>query len=342
MTGGWRLVLAKFLAFAVAMMLLTAFLFFIFGQYRTGPENSYSAVFTDVSRLKPGDTVRVAGIRIGTVNSVSMRTDKKVVVTFGADRHIVLTTGTRAMVRYLNLVGDRYLELVDGPGSTKILPAGAQIPADHTAPALDLDLLLGGLKPVIQGLNPQDVNSLTASLIEIFQGQGDSLESLFSKTSSFANALADHNHVIQQLIDNLRTVLATLSEEGDNFSGAIDRLSQLVTQLSAERDPIGDAIVSINNGAASIADVLTASRPPLAGTVDQLNRLAPALEKDKDLVDTQIQKLPEDYRKLVRIGSYGSFVNYYICKLSFRATDLQGRTVVFPWVSQEGGRCAEP
>ncbi len=110
-------------------------------------------MFTDVSRLKPGDTVRVAGIRVGTVNGVSLREDKKVVVTFDADRTVALTTGTRAMVRYLNLVGDRYLELTEGSGSTKILSAGSQIPVDRTAGALDLDLLLGGLKPVIQGLN---------------------------------------------------------------------------------------------------------------------------------------------------------------------------------------------
>ena len=97
-------------------------------------------------------------------------------VTFDADRDVVLTTGTKAAVRYLNLVGDRYLELVDGPGSTKVLPAGSQIPPDRTAGALDLDLLLGGLKPVIQGLNPQDVNALTASLIQVFQGQGGTLD----------------------------------------------------------------------------------------------------------------------------------------------------------------------
>ena len=103
---------------------------------------------------------------MGTVNGVSLRPDKTVVVKFDADRNIVLTEGTRAAVRYLNLVGDRYLELVDGPGSTK-RAAGRRVrfPIDRTAPALDLDLLLGGLKPVIQGLNPQDVNALTASLI---------------------------------------------------------------------------------------------------------------------------------------------------------------------------------
>jgi len=246
------------------------------------------------------------------------------------------------MVRYLNLVGDRYLELADGPGSTTTLPAGAQIPVERTAPALDLDLLLGGLKPVIRGLNPQDVNALSASLIEIFQGQGGTIESLFSKTSSFTTALADHNQVIQQLIDNLRKVLKTLSAEGQNFSGAIDRLERLVTELSAERDPIGEAIESLSNGTASIADLLTAARPPLAGTVDELNRLAPNLDGQKDRVDTALQKAPENYRKLARLGAYGSFVNYYICKLWVRVSDISGRTAEFPAITQEGGRCAEP
>ena len=66
------------------------------------------------------------------------------------------------------------------------MPPGARIPVERTAPALNLDLLLGGLKPVIQGLNPQDVNALTASLLQIFQGQGDTMESLLSHTSSFS------------------------------------------------------------------------------------------------------------------------------------------------------------
>ena len=57
--------------------MLTAFLFFIFGQYRTGSTTGYSAVFADVSRLKAGQTVRVAGIRVGTVNSVSLRRTRK-------------------------------------------------------------------------------------------------------------------------------------------------------------------------------------------------------------------------------------------------------------------------
>ena len=337
-----KLTATKFVAFAVVMSALTASLFLIFGEYRSGSTSDYSAVFTDASSLEVGDSVRVAGVRVGTVAAVKLRSDNTVLVSFDADDDVVLTTGTRAAVRYLNLVGDRYMELADGPGSTRVMPRGSQIPADRTEPALDLDLLLGGLKPVIRGLNPQDVNVLTNALLEIFQGQGDTLQSLLSRTSSFSNTLADNNAALEQLVDNLDSVLATLGEEGQRFSGALDRFERLATELAADRDTLGTAIDSLSDGTASIAQLLSNARPPLAGTIDQLDRVAPLLDKDKDLIDVALQRAPENYRKLARVGSYGSFVNYYLCGISIRVTDLQGRTAVFPWIRQKDGRCAEP
>ncbi|BBX30778.1 virulence factor Mce family protein [Mycolicibacterium mageritense DSM 44476 = CIP 104973] len=332
----------KFGAFAIVMAVLTAFLFMTFSEYRGGTYSSYSAVFKDASRLEAGDSVRVAGVRVGTVKSVSLQPDKSVLVEFDTDRSVALTTGTNAAVRYLNLVGDRYLELLDTPDSTRLLAAGSQIPVDRTQSALDLDLLLGGLRPVIQGLNPQDVNALTSSLVNIFQGQGDTLDSLMSKTSSFSNTLGDNNEVIQQLIDNLNDVVGTLDRDGNKFSATIDRLEKLISGLSEDRDPIGTAITSIDNGTASVANLLTQARPPLAGTVDQLNRLAPLLDDNKAVLDRGLQKGPDNYRKMARLGSYGSWIMYYVCGINLRVSDLQGRTAVFPWLKQEGGRCAEP
>lgn len=332
----------KFGIFAAIMSLLTVFLFFTFGQYRTGSTNGYSAVFTDASRLAAGDTVRVAGIRVGTVTDVSLQGDRQVLVEFDADRDIKLTSGTNAAIRYLNLTGDRYLDLIDGPGSTKLMSPGSQIPVDRTQPALDLDLLLSGLKPVVQGLNPQDVNELSSALIQVFQGQEGTLDSLLAKTSSFTSTLADDNENIEAVIDNLNVVLGTISKDGDQFSGAIDRLEKLISGLSQDRDPIATAISSLDSGTASIASLLTEARPPLAGTVDQLNRLAPNLESGKGYLDGALQRAPGNYRKLARIGAYGGFVQYYICELSIRVTDLQGRASFFPFVKQENGRCAEP
>jgi phospholipid/cholesterol/gamma-HCH transport system substrate-binding protein len=332
----------KFGIFAAVMLMLTISLFFVFGQFRNGPTHGYSAVLIDASQLKTGDSVRVAGIRVGTVNAVSLQPDNKVLVEFDADDDVALTTGSKAAVRYLNLVGDRYLELIIGPGSMRLMPPEARIPVDRTMPSLDLDLLLGGLKPVIRGLNPRDVNALAAALLQVFQGQGQTLQSLLAKTTSFSNDVANKNEAVEKLIDNLNTVVQTLAQQGDQFSGAIERLQRLVTDLSHDRDPIGDAIQALATATASVADLLGAARPPLAGTIDQLNRLAPMLEKGNGYLDDALMRAPNNYRKLARTGAYGSFVNYYLCGLAFRVTDLQGRTAVYPMFKQTEGRCGEP
>jgi phospholipid/cholesterol/gamma-HCH transport system substrate-binding protein len=342
MRGSLGPTLVKFGVFAVVMSLLTLFLFFTFGQYRTGAVSGYSAIFNDASRLKAGDSVRVAGIRVGTVNGVALQPDKKVVVKFDADRSVALTEGTRAAVRYLNLVGDRYLELVDGPGSTRKLPAGGQISASHTAPALDLDLLLGGLKPLIHGLNPRDVNVLSSALLEVFQGEGGTLQSLFNKSTSFTNTLADNDQTIEHLIDNLNTVAETLNKDGGEFSGAIDRLQRLVTGLADDRDTFGPAIDALSNGTLTLADLLGKARPPLSGTIEQLRKLAPNLDNDKDRLDAALQKAPRNYRKLVRLGVFGATIPYFLCQITLRGTDLSGKTVIAPFFRSAAQRCEEP
>nr|MDT0524197.1 MCE family protein [Streptomyces sp. DSM 41633] len=163
-----------------------------------------------------------------------------------------------------------------------------------------------------------------------------------SKTSSFSNTLANNDQVIQQLIDNLNSVVGTLAKDGKKFDGTVDRLEQLISGLSQDRDPLGTAVTQLDNGTASLASLLTEARPPLKGTVDQLNRLAPQLDDHQIVLDRGLQKAPDNFRKLARLGSYGSWIMYYICGLGIRVTDLQGRTAHFPMIKQEGGRCAEP
>ena len=80
---------------------------------------------------------------------------------------------------------------------------------------------------------------------------------------------------------------------------------------------------------------------PPTSPLGQLSRRAPLLDSDKDRLDASLQRAPDLYRKLARVGSYGSFFPYYICGIAFRASDLQGRTVQFPWIRQDTGRCAQ-
>jgi phospholipid/cholesterol/gamma-HCH transport system substrate-binding protein len=185
------------------------------------------------------------------------------------------------------------------------------------------------------------VNALSSSLLQIMQGQEGTLNSLLSKTSTFTSTLADNSQVVEQLIDNLKDVLATVSKDGDKFSETIDRLQRLVSELNTHRDPIGDAISALDTGTASIADLLTQARPPLAGTIDQIARLAPNLDQDKDRLEVALQKAPENYRKLIRTGAYGNFIQYFLCGLTIRLNDPTGKVLVLPTIKPDFGRCKD-
>jgi ABC-type transporter Mla subunit MlaD len=112
---------------------------------------------------------------------------------------------------------------------------------------------------------------------------------------------------VQQLIDNLNTVVATISKDGDKFSGAVDKLNKLITGLSS--DATRSARPSpLDNGTASLTDLLGEARQPLAGTIDQAP-VGAEPRPTQGLLDITIKKAPKNYRKLVRLGSYGSFIN---------------------------------
>ena len=199
--------------FTVTMLLVAAGLVVIFGDIRFASTNSYHATFTDAARLKGGNDVRIAGVPVGSVGDVKLNPDNTVDVAFTLDKKYQLYTSTRAAIRYENLVGDRYMEITSGPGELRKLPPGGMVSINQTQPALDLDALLGGLRPVVKGLNGEQVNQISNAVVELLQGEGGALSQLLSETGSFSQALGDRYQVISQVIQNLNDVLGTVDEK---------------------------------------------------------------------------------------------------------------------------------
>ncbi|WP_148302242.1 MCE family protein [Tomitella biformata] len=340
----------KMCVYTVVMVLILAFLVLVFGQFRTGASTQYNAVFTSSSGMASGAPVRIAGVQVGKVGGLDLQPDNTVAVRFSVDNTAALPPTARAAIRYENLVGDRYLEIlpptpeVDGAAGQDLagqnLKPGGTIPVSNTEPALDLDLLLGGFKPLFRALDPGQVNKLTAALLDTFQGQGDTLASLLGRTGRFTSALADSDAMIGEVIGNLNTVLSTISDRGEQFSGTVDQLQQLVSGLAADRDPLGQSVTHINQAAGAISGLLVNLRPPLQDTVEQLRRTTALLDEDKDNVNDLLTRLPDTYKRLSRTGSYGSFFQFYMCGLVFRFTDPQGEMFEYPMVQQTEGRCA--
>jgi phospholipid/cholesterol/gamma-HCH transport system substrate-binding protein len=111
--------------------------------------------------------------------------------------------------------------------------------------------------------------------------------------------------------------------------------------LAADRDPIGAALPRIAGATGDLTDLLAQARPDLKNTVAQIDRVATNVNNGSDTVQWVLERLPETYRQLIRIGSYGSFLQLYVCETNFLVDGPDGKpmSVVFPG-GQDTGRCA--
>jgi phospholipid/cholesterol/gamma-HCH transport system substrate-binding protein len=331
----WRLAIYLFVG-----VLGMVFLFAIYAQLRFNKEKTYTAVFANVSGLKGGNFVRIAGVEVGKVKDISLQPDSTVRVKFGADESVVLTEGSRVEIRYADLVGGRYVALVEGAGGVKRLHPGATIPLSRTEPALDLDALIGGFRPLFRALDPDQVNKLTGALITAFQGQGSTINSVLDQAAALTNTLADRDQLIGQVVVNLNTLLGSLGDQGNQVAKTVDSLSELVTGLAARKQDISNGVAYVNAAAGSIVDLLAQARPPLKKVVSEADRTAGIIMADKDFVDNLLNTLPDSYQILNRQGLYGDFFSFYLCDLVLKLNGKNGQPTFVKLAGQSTGRCA--
>ncbi|WP_029113094.1 MCE family protein [Mycobacterium sp. URHB0044] len=337
-TGGRGTVTRVALFTAVCLVFVFA-LVTVFGQFRFDSRITYSAVFTNVSGLKGGNFVRIAGVEVGKVEDMTLNKDGTVTVVFDIDEGLPLTDGTRAAVRYENIIGDRYLALEDGPGSVRKLQPGQTIPLARTSPALDVDALIGGFRPLFRALDPDQVNALSGELLQVFQGQGGTISSVLAQTSALTTTLAGRDQLIGQVITNLNTVLGTFAARDDQFAEGLDKLSDLVQGLSDRRTDIATGVAHINGAAATVADLLTDARQPIKEAVVQTDRVAGQIEADHDYVDDLVKTLPDAYQVLARQGLYGDYFGFYLCDAILKLNGKGGQPVFVKVAGQDTGRC---
>jgi phospholipid/cholesterol/gamma-HCH transport system substrate-binding protein len=329
-------------AFSLVLLLFTAVIVVVFGQMRFDRTTGYSAIFSNSSGLRPGQFVRASGVEVGKVKDVKLiEGGSKARVDFDVERSLELFEESTASVRYLNLIGDRYLELKRGD-SDRRMPSGGTIPVERTEPALDLDALIGGFRPLFRALDPEKVNNIAQSIITVFQGQGGTINDILDQTASLTAALADRDQAIGEVIRNLNTVLDTTVRHQEQFDETLVNFERLITGLKNRADPIASSVADISDAAGTVADLLTDNRPVLQDTVGYLDAVQQPLVDQKDQLNDILVRLPDALKIIGRAGGvYGDFFNFYLCDISLKLNGLQpgGPVRTVRVTSQPSGRC---
>ncbi|MGV0152706.1 MCE family protein [Rhodococcus sp. GB-02] len=318
--------LIRFGMFAALSILATVIVVSTLINPVSGPSSQYQAVFVNASGLVTGSDVQIAGVRVGRVESVEL-VNNQAVVGFQLESTQRIPTDGRAVVRYADLLGARTISIESGPderatgepATGNYLPPGATIPVEQTQPAIDLTDILGGFRPLFDALDPAEVNELAGHVVQVFQGQGSTIESLLERTVAVTENLTSCDAILDQLLTNLDRVLTVTTTNRPNFVEMINTLDTLVVGLAQDRQHISAAVDSAGALTSSLQDLVTRVEPDLTGTLTSIDQSARAVVDNRDSLATGITAFDQLFSQLGIAMSYGSWANIYICNFQLSA-----------------------
>lgn len=316
----------KVVAFAAVTVVLIGLLATLIGNVSLTASRSYYALFTDATGVFSGDRVRLAGVEVGRVTGaelVSHQGRKVARIEFEVDESVPVYADAELQLRYENIVGQRYLNIVEEPQAGPSLKKGSTFPTTQTTPALNLTDLFNGFQPLFRALDPKRLNTFSFELVRALQGEAGTLQSLMRNTAQLTNTLADRDAVIGSVVGNLNTVLATVGDRDEKLTGLIVQFRNLMSGLAEDSDVIGASLPSLALLLDSTAGTLADIRRPLKSSIGSLRTIAEQVHQDRQVLDEAIVDLPFTLRTLARTGSYGSWFNFYVCGLDIRLTLLE-------------------
>lgn len=303
--------LAAFVVFAVVVTWM------VYGTLRrdvAGPTNTYSATFSDVSGLSPGDDVRVAGVRVGRVDRIDL-VDTSAKVTFRIERDQQLYTDTIASVTYQNAIGQRYLGLAQGRDENRaVLPDRGEIPEANTTPSLDISYMLNGFEPLFAELDPAQVDNLTSAFIEAFQGDSGAILTLTVQASQLAQTMAGPDQVLAQLIDNLNALTTTLAGQHDNLQNMISQTRGVMSEFAGRRAELVDSVGSMNAVVGRLATIVDNVAPDAQEFISrQPGFFNHGLNEGRERFAYLGANLPFLLKGMARVAQGGTYVDGYMC-----------------------------
>jgi phospholipid/cholesterol/gamma-HCH transport system substrate-binding protein len=256
-------------------------------------------VFPDAANLVRGSRVRLDGLDVGAVRSISTR-DGMALVRFSVDDdHAPLRDGTQLRIDYQALLGERVITVLPGPADNPRLQSGAMIQGG--APRVDLDMVLRALDPDVRDALQSDIDGLRG----VLEPRADQAQATIVSSGPAVAALGEvlaavgnDGPALRDLVLRAREMVSILLERRDEVSGTIDGLTGSLEQMAAERAALGESI-------SQLPETLTWAESTLdrvPGTVEEtrplLDALAPATEQLPGIA-ADLRPLLGDLRPLV-------------------------------------------
>jgi phospholipid/cholesterol/gamma-HCH transport system substrate-binding protein len=277
-----------------------------------GGGDTYYASFTDSSGLKPNDEVRIAGVRVGKVNSVDLDGDH-VRVGFKIKTSSDFGSLTEAEIKVKTLLGSMFLALEPkGPGQLK---KGATIPESRTRSAYDVVEAFSGLAERAGKIDlPQLTKSLN-TLAEATKNTPEELRSTLKGLSALSANVAARDDQVNTLLTNLKKVSGVLADRDQDIVTLMKDSDVLLRAVVARREAVHTLLVSTSKLSTELTALVKQSRADLKPALANLTGVVSVLKKNQTNLDDSLRLLAPFYRVFTNTLGTGPWFDTWISNL---------------------------
>ncbi|MCV7153737.1 MCE family protein [Mycolicibacterium pyrenivorans] len=268
-----RTKLTRLTAVALAALLVSSAAFLAAARHFA--PTTITAIFANANAIYPGDDVRIAGVKVGTITGIEPDATQAI-FSLKIDHGVRVAADAKAVVVAQNLISARFVQLTPGGSSGPTISDEAVIPRERTAVPVEWDEVKEQLNRLATDLGPSSEVSASSvgrfidSAANAMDGNGEKLRRALNQLAGISRVIADGSGDITEIISNLQTFVAVLRESNEQIVQFQDRLATLSSVLDGSRSDLDAGLVNLSEAVGEVQRFVAGSRDRASEQVARL------------------------------------------------------------------------
>lgn len=296
---------------AISMVVLAVL---VFGAFNTqslpiiGGGTLYQAAFTEAAGLRPTDEVRIAGVRVGTVDGVTLQ-GTHVLVSFRV-KNAYVGDQSKVSIQIKTLLGRKYLA-VDVAGNAVQNPR-QEIPLSRTTSPFDIYPAFQQLTTTIDSINTDQLAQSFQALANAFKDTPSSVRSVLDGLSRLSNTVSSRDQQLRSLLAAANNVTGVVASRDAQIGQLLNDGGLLLDELNARRQAISQLLTNTSAVALQLEGVVADNQATLNPALNQLAGVVQILTSNLDSIDRSLTLLAPFYRVFANTLGSGRWFDTYI------------------------------
>jgi phospholipid/cholesterol/gamma-HCH transport system substrate-binding protein len=274
-----------------------------------GGGDTYYAQFAESGGLKVNDEVRLAGVRVGKVESIEID-DGVVKVGFKIKTDAEFGDETRAAIKVKTILGSMFLSIE--PAGDGELKEGGTIPVDRTSSPFDVVDAFTGLAETSADIDTDQLAASLTTLADLTRNTPEEFRAALSGVSALSKVVSSKNEQINSLLQSLKRVSTVLDARDEDIVGLMRDADILFRALLERRDAIHNILVATSDLSVQLTGLVRDSRADLKPALRHLESVLAVINKNEDNLDRSLQLMAPFYRVFANVFGNGPWWDTYI------------------------------